>query len=172
MKRQWIFMRVLSLMLLVSAGLFVLAGQARPAAAAAPVITEGTIVQDTPGDFGTTCDNFEVLATFTVNYRKITFYDDANDPLRQIRHVNFTGTLYNSVTNASIPYDGSFDRTQDYVQNTVTFTGRHFRVHIPGQGTLALDVGRTILDFSEDPPGIIFEAGQHDFDAQICALLN
>ena len=56
--------------------------------------------------------------------------------------------------------------------HTVIFTGLRFAVQIPGQGVLALDTGKTVLDVSTNPPALIFEAGQHEFGAQICQLLG
>jgi hypothetical protein len=37
---------------------------------------------------------------------------------------------------------------------------------------VALNVGKTIFDFSENPPQLIFEAGRHEFAAQLCPLLD
>jgi hypothetical protein len=144
---------------------------AQPAAADAPLITTQTIrvTNPVPADFS--CASFNMLATFTVERRDITFYENSS-PVRQIRHIDFEGRLYNATTGYSVPYDGAWTRTQDFVENTLTFTGRRFRVHIPGQGVLALDVGRTVLDFSTNPPQLLFEAGQHEFNTQICQILN
>ncbi len=117
----------------------------RPAAAA-PVITTDVMSVTTPAPIGADCGEFQ--------------------------NASFTGTLFNSATGASVPYEGTFTRTQDFVANTGTFTGLHLMVRIPGQGVLALDVGQTIIDFSSQPPAIIFEAGQHQFNAQVCQLLG
>ena len=145
---------------------------ARQAAADAPVITTDVIRVTNPVPFDQgPCPTFNVLATFTVERRNITFYENGS-PQRQIRHIDFEGTLYNALTGYSVPYDGRWTRTQDYVENTLTYTGRRFRVHVPGGGVLALDVGRTVLDFSTNPPQVIFEAGQHEFKAQLCGILN
>jgi hypothetical protein len=150
----------------------VLFGSAQPVLAAAPVITSDVISVTNPAPIGVDCGAFQVLATFTVERQNITFYDEAGNKLRQIRNASFTGILYNSVTNASVPYEGSFNRTEDFVAHTVTFTGLRLAVRIPGQGILALDVGQTVLDFSTNPPAVTVEAGQHDFNTQICQLLG
>ena len=147
-------------------------GSAQPALAAGPVITSDVVRVTNPVPIGFDCGSFQVLATFTVERQNITFYDDAGNRLRQIRHASFTGTLYNSVTSASLPYEGTFNRTEDFVAHTAIFTGLRFAVQIPGQGMLALDVGQTVLDVSTNPPALIFEAGQHEFVAQVCQLLG
>ena len=150
----------------------VLFGSVQPAAAAGPVITSDVVSVTNPIPFGADCGSFQVLITFTVERQNITFYDEAGNKTKQIRHVSFTGTLYNSVTRASLPYEGTFNRTEDFVAHTVIFTGLRFAVQIPGQGILALDTGQTVLDVSTNPPTLIFEAGQHEFNAQICQLLG
>ena len=145
---------------------------AQTAFAAGPVITADVISVTNPAPIGFDCGSFQVLATFTVERQNITFYDDAGNRLRQIRHASFTGTLYNSVTGASLPYEGAFNRTEDFVAHTVIFTGLRFVVQMPGQGVLALDTGQTVLDVSTTPPALIIEAGQHEFGEQICQLLG
>jgi hypothetical protein len=123
---------------------------------------------------GETCDGFLPLITFTSAYNIISFYDDAGRLVKQIRHVSFTGTLYNSTDlSKSIPYEGDFTRTFYPVVNTATVTGLHFMVHISGEGVLALQVGREIVDLVSGEQ--IFVDGNHnreDFAAEICGLLR
>ena len=162
----------LKLVLAIAGALLaVLSIAARPAAADAPVITTQVIRVTTPVPFEISCPSFAMLTTSTAELTNITFYENGS-PVRLIRHVNFEGTLYNANTSYSVPFDGDFTRTQDYLENTVTFTGKRWRVHIPGEGVLALNVGRTVFDFSVNPPQIIFEAGQHEFREQICQVLD
>jgi hypothetical protein len=121
---------------------------------------------------GETCDGFIPLITATSEYNIINFYDDAGRLVKQIRHVSFTGTLYNSTDpSKSIPYEGDFTRTFYPVENTVTFTGLHFTVH--GASELALQVGREIVDLVSGEQ--TFVDGNHnreDFFAEICGLLR
>ena len=151
--------------------LALLAATAAPAAADAPVITNEVINVTNPVPFGVSCPTFNVLATFTIERTNITSYENGT-PVRRIRHVHSEGTLYNPTTGYAVPIDGAFTRTDDFVAGTATYAGRHVRVHIPGQGVLALDVGRRILDVSVNPPGLIFAAGQHEYEAQVCQILN
>lgn len=123
---------------------------------------------------GETCDGFTPLITATSEYNIINFYDDAGRLVKQIRHVSFTGTLYNSTDlSKSIPYEGTFTRTFYPVENTATVTGLHFRVHDAGEGVLALNVGREIVDLVSGEQ--TFVDGNHnreDFAAEICGLLQ
>ena len=123
---------------------------------------------------GETCDGFTPLITATSEYNIINFYDDAGRLVKQIRHVSFTGTIYNSTDlSKSIPYEGAFTRTFYPVDNTATFTGLRFTVHKPGEGVLALQVGRDIVDLVSGEQ--TFLDGNHnreEFAAEICRLLR
>jgi hypothetical protein len=152
-------------------------GSAAPAIADDPEHTYGGQQVTNPIPFfppGGTCDGFAPLITFTSEYNIINFYDNAGRLVKQIRHVTFTGTLYNSTDlSKSIPYDGDFTRTFYPLENAVTFTGLRFRVHKPGEGVLALQVGRDIVDLVSGEQ--TFLDGNHnreEFAAEICRLLR
>jgi hypothetical protein len=147
---------------------------ATPAMAENPEHTYGGTEVTVPAPFGVACEGFIVLVTFKSEYNIVNFYDDAGRLVKEIRHVSFTGTLYNSTDlSKSVPYEGDFTRTFDAAQNTVTFTGLHFRVHVPGEGVLALQVGRDIVDLMSGQQ--VFLDGNHnraDFATEICGLLQ
>jgi hypothetical protein len=150
---------------------------ASPAIADDPEHTYGGQQITSPVPFftrGETCDGFVPLFTATSEYNIINFYDDAGRLVKQIRHVTFTGMLYNSTDlSKSIAYEGDFTRTFYPVENTATFTGLHFRVHDAGEGVLALNVGREIVDLVSGE--VTFVDGNHsraDFNAAICRLLR
>jgi hypothetical protein len=150
---------------------------AAPANADDPEHTYGGQQVTSPIPFfprGETCEGFAPLITFTSEYNIINFYDDAGRLVKQIRHVTFTGTLYNSTDlSKSIPYDGDFTRAFYPVENTATVTGLRFRVHNPGDGVQALQVGREITDLLSGEQ--TFVDGNHnreEFAAEICGLLR
>lgn len=160
-----------ALMVVAGSLLALLAGTAAPASADGPVITRQVINIPNPVPFGVTCATFNVMATMRLERTDITFSENGS-PVRQIRHVHSEGTLYNPTTGYSVPFDGAFTRTEDFVAQTATYSGRHVRVMIPGQGVLALDVGERIMDVSVNPPELIFQGGQHDYAAEVCQILN
>lgn len=160
-----------ALLAVASMLLALLAATVAPAAADAPVITTTTINVPNPAPSDFSCPSFNVLVTLTLQRRDINFYEDGALVLQQ-RHIDFEGMLYNATTGYSVPYDGNWNRTQDFVENNVTMTGKRFRVQIAGQGVMALDVGRTELDLSYNPPQVIFAAGQHEFVTQLCQALD
>lgn len=160
--------------LLAALALALALAAATPAMAENPEHTYGGTEVTVPAPFGVACEGFIVLVTFKSEYNIVNFYDDAGRLVKEIRQVSFTGTLYNSTDlSKSVPYEGDFTRTFDPVQNTVTFTGLHFRVHVPGEGVLALQVGRDIVDLMSGQQ--VFLDGNHnraDFATEICGLLQ
>jgi hypothetical protein len=150
------------------------AGFAATAAKAdGPTITPISLHIATPIPFGVSCGSFNIVWTGDFQGTNISFYDDQNHLVRQIRHGSFTGTLYNSSDHSkSVPYDGSFTRRYDAETNTVTIEGLRFWVQLPGQGTVALDAGQTIFDGLG--PGIVSDTGPtaSQFNATVCGLLS
>ena len=168
--KRW---RMRRLSLLAALALVLALAAVTPAMAENPDHTFGGTEVTVPSPFAA-CEGFIVLVTFKSEYNIVNFYDDAGQLVKQIRQVSFTGTLYNSTDlSKSVPYEGDFTRTFDPVENTATYTGLHFRVHVPGEGVLALEVGRDIVDLVSGQQ--IFLDGNHnfaDFDAEICGLLQ
>lgn len=132
--------------------------------AAGPTIT--TVPFGGSFDNDIDCGDFGVDLAFSGERTTIDFYSGDGTLVKQIRQVEYTGTLTNSVTGTSIPYEGRFVRTQDFLAGTVSITGLQNRVLLPGQGVVALNVGRVV--FGPDGESA---SGQHDFAAQVCAAL-
>ncbi len=125
-------------------------GFAASASAAGPDHVSVTLTVSTPGP-NFSCVPFgygwDVLATFTVTRNSTLYYDDNGNLAKEIRHVDFTGTLYRSdKLSATIPYAGRWNRTLDVAANTVTNTGLMRYSHPDGSGMVALDPGRTVFD--------------------------
>jgi hypothetical protein len=122
---------------------------AATAGANAPVNFTATLTVTTPG-FNFSCTpygySFDTLATFTVTRHFIQFYDGAT-LVKEIRHIDFTGTLYRSDDlSKTIPYAGRWTRTLDVAANTVINTGLFRYSHPDGSGMVALDAGNTVQD--------------------------
>ena len=90
---------------------------------------------------------FDTVATFDVVRHYIQFYDSAGNLVKEIRHVDFTGTLYRTDDlSKTIPYAGKWTRTLDVAANTVVSTGLFRYSHPDGGGMITLDAGRTVQD--------------------------
>lgn len=121
---------------------------------------------------GTNLPNWNdvVCAGFTINYsfsatgRATQVYDASGNATQETRHVSFTGTLMNSTDpTKSVPYEGHWNRTLNFQTNTLVFTGLNMQVVLPGQGAIAKDVGRNVLDLDLAPgEDVLFLAGQWD----------
>lgn len=165
-------------LLMVSSVAVVSLAVAGVALAAAPTITTTTISVTTPdpNEVNFSCQqhgyDFDVLSTFTVTRRSIEFSDDSGHLVKEIRHVNFTGTLYRSNDlSKTIPYAGRFTRIFDAIADTVTTSGLIRYSRPDGAGTVALAPGHVVVNASTFD--LITEAGISgaDWEAGVCDYL-
>jgi hypothetical protein len=165
-------------LLMLSSVALVSLAVAGAALAGAPTITTTTISVTTPdpNEVNFSCQpygyEFDVLSTFTVTRRSITFSDASDHLVKEIRHVDFTGTLYRSNDlSKTIPYAGSFTRTFDAIADTVTTSGLVRYSRVDGAGLVALSPGHVIVNASTFD--LITEAGISgaDWEAGVCACL-
>jgi hypothetical protein len=147
---------------------------AATASADAPVIFTQTLTVSTPSP-NIACTpygySFNTLATFTVTRHFIQFYDGST-LVKEIRHIDFTGTLYRTDDfSKTIPYAGNWTRTLDVTANTVTSTGLFRYSHPDGSGMVALDAGRTVQDASTFATLSDTGPTQIDWQMGVCAYL-
>ena len=148
------------------------------ALAAAPTITTTTISVTTPdpNEVNFSCQpygyDFDVLSTFTVTRRSIGFSDGSGHLVKEIRHVDFEGTLYRSSDlSRTIPYAGRFTRTFDAIADTITTSGLVRYSRPDGAGMVALAPGRVVVNASTFD--LITEAGigGAEWESGVCAYL-
>jgi len=151
-------------------------------AAAAAARAEGPqIIQDTVvvsrGSYFTPVNNpplcpggFKVLFSAVIDRTTLNFFDDTGTLVIRRRHNQFTGTLINSATGYTLPYEGEVNFVFDFQGGTTAITGGTKRIIVPGQGVLAIEAGRRVLDTSNG--AIVEDDGQHDFDSHLCTLLD
>jgi hypothetical protein len=165
-------MKKLALLLGVGAVALVLAASA---SAGGPSHVSVTITVSTPTEnFSCTPYGyaFDVLATFTVNRTSQLFYDDGGNLAKEIRHVDFTGTLYRSDDlSATIPYAGRWQRTLDVAANTVTNTGLMRYSHPDGSGMVTSDPGKTVYDATTFDTLSDTGPTNADWESGVCAYL-
>jgi len=119
---------------------------AATAVADGPAITWNSSGTTTP-QFFASCGSYNILFTFSAEGHRQSWYDANGALLREQRHVQFTGTLYNASDLAKqVTYDGSWERFYDASMQTWTITGRHFRAERPGGAVIAVDAGRELYD--------------------------
>src|SRR5690349_8940470 len=83
------------------------------------------------------CDSFAVKFVANIDAHYEQFFNDSRQLVLERRHVQFTGTLTNATTGASLPYEGNFTRTFDVASGTVTLIGERRKTEVSGQGVLA-----------------------------------
>jgi hypothetical protein len=150
-------------------------GLAGSASASAPVMFTQESSQTTPvpniscAPYGY---SFNTLATFDVVRRYIQFYDDSGNLVKEIRHIDFTGTLYRSDDmSKTIPYAGKWTRTLDVAANTVVSTGLFRYSHADGSALITLDAGRTVQDASTFATLSDTGPTQVEWQQAVCAYL-
>jgi hypothetical protein len=146
---------------------------AATAVADGPVITWNSSGTTTPRFFAS-CGSYNILLTFSAEGHRQSWYDANGVLVREQRHVQFTGTLYNSTDlSKQVTYDGSWERFYDASTQTWTLTGRHFRAEAPGGAVIAVDAGRELYDALT---GSFLSEGEgannySDFVTAVCAAL-
>jgi hypothetical protein len=147
-----------------------------PAAAEQPVMFTESQVVTTPSSFNFTCVPygyaFFTRATFAVERRYIQFYEGAT-LVKEIRHIDFEGTLYRSDDLAkTIPYAGKWTSTMYALEDLVVHTGLFRYSHDDGSGLIVLNAGRTEQKLTA-PSTIYSDTGPTatEWQAGICAYL-
>ena len=137
--------------------------------AAIPTSTETSLHVARPNFIS--CDGFGVTLEGDVTRTDTTFTDQSGTPTRTAIHIRFTGTLTNPQTGKSVLDNGSFQRTIDPSDRSVTVTGGFRVITAPGAGVLLHQTGRGILLNGE----VVFGAGQNEFNDEefdeLCAYL-
>lgn len=156
-----------------------------PPGATCQTTGQGTICQgsftgtDVNLDIGVSCGSFQVLQNGTFTIRFTIFYNQAGNETQALSHVREVGTLSNSVTGKSVPFEEDVTVTAtlatpgDLSTETDTFTGQPYTVTLPGSGLILHDVGRVVFA----PDGTItFEGGPHQLlhnqVQKLCAALS
>lgn len=142
-------------------------------------ICQGSVTGTEMFDTGVSCGSFQVLQSDTFTIRFTLFYNQAGNGTQGVFHVRAEGTLSNSVTGTSVPFEEDYTVTftfatpGDVSTTTATFTGQVYTVTLPGSGLILHDVGRVVFA----PDGTItFEGGPHqllhDQVQKLCAALS
>jgi len=139
------------------------------AADSGPVVFDVHIVRS--GVFAD-CGSFAVNFVANIDAHYEQFFNDSGQLVLERRHVQFTGTLTDATTGATLPYEGNFTRTFDFATGTVTLIGERRKTEVSGQGVLAIAAGRLVVDTRTG--SLISESGQTDegYSAAICTLLG
>jgi hypothetical protein len=126
------------------------------AAAMQPSTTTQQFHRSIP-DF-TACPGFSVDGEFDITRTDTIFYDNSGQPIREVLHIAFVGTLTNALNGKSVHDAGRRVSTFDLVTGTGSSTGGRVDT-VPGLGVIYQDTGRLVFDPNGD---VIFAAGQHD----------
>ena len=165
--------RMIGAIVLSATGLFGVSLTASPAMATPPpqheVFTDLSPLDDID------CGTFTIRETvLSGRENKITYFDDAGNPVRVFEHYSFDGVLANLSTGKTLR--DHFDENDQFTivgddWTVVATAGVTFHYTLTGQGIQFAQAGRFIHTQSGD---VIFQAGPHDeFDPVLvlCPLL-
>jgi hypothetical protein len=155
-------------------------GIAVPVSAAAPQVLgerHFEVVRDIDGFID--CGDY-VLDYHVEVFRTITeFYDRDGNLVRAHFDIHYKGTVTNSVTGLVARDDGSRMFIDDYVAQTSTLVRGSHHVTVPWYGIVFGETGRLVTDWngttpdeSEDDDFVIFEAGLHGANSDICDAMR
>ncbi|HKY26948.1 MAG TPA: hypothetical protein VJM12_03295 [Pyrinomonadaceae bacterium] len=120
------------------------------------------------------CGSFHIIADGEGTIRETIYFNDGGDPSRVNVQARYRGTLTNSVTGAAVADEPSVIQIfVDFERMRETHVGQFFNINVPGKGTVALEVGRYVVDASGN---ISFIHGQFDVSDSglgvLCAALD
>lgn len=129
----------------------------------------------TPAPFAdASCPDFTIDYTVAATGTIVSDTDAAGKLLREVRHITFTGLLYNHKTSTSVPYHGKFISVEDMQSKTFTLTGLMRAVNTADGTALARESGVQVQD---DASGkVLYEKGTFDLTHHrvqaLCAALR
>jgi len=107
----------------------------------------------------TSCGNFLAIEkNWVQDIRVTTYFDNEGNPVRVQVHVDFDGTVMNSVTGLSLKDPAHYTAIVDLKTGTETDVGLIYGITVPGKGIAVLDAGKVVFDAEGN---ITFEAGPH-----------
>ena len=106
------------------------------------------------------CGDFTVETRDTTIYLNGTIhYDKGGNMIKAITHWRGDGVYWSPETGKEVNMDSNLINTFDYYETGETIaTGIQFKITVPGEGTILMDVGRMVF---QPFPNVIWEAGQH-----------
>ena len=164
-------MRSRTKLLAFMAGVMVMATPGAALATAPEVVydaTESNSVSFAAGEF---CD-FAVQLDSTARVRVTLFFDNEGNLIREVTHRSGIETLTAGDKSTQDHYAGSI--VFDAVDETLSFIGSPWNVHMVGGGILVNDSGRIVIDFAsgEETVNGPHDAWEGDPAEAICAALS
>jgi hypothetical protein len=144
--------RTVALFLLRLVALLAAASTARVSRAALrgrpPVArTSGFTVDEAVGN----CGGFHILAAGHGTLRETLYFDNDGAPARLHVQARYAGTLTNSATGKAVTdATDAIHVFADLQRQTETYVGVFFNVNVPGEGVVALEVGRYVVESGAD----------------------
>ena len=158
--------------ILTAGATLVMLGTATPAQAAP--VTHTTESEEFTGiiEQWRECDGFDIDLEYDVTIGATQYFDANGDLVRERVKAYGTGTLINSETGETNTGSSPQIYFNDFIEGTETTVGRRNHNNLPGEGNVALDAGRIVIDMQTGE--VIFSAGPHPGEENIdwCSVVD
>jgi hypothetical protein len=118
------------------------------------------------------CGDSNITASYTTTREYVRYNVPAVQPVYEIQHVSFAGSIGNATSGKSYEYAGRYSRIDDFVQGNVwTYDlSLQFEVGTPGEFTYSL----TNVDFElgNNPAAVVQEIVPNALHMDLCYLLG
>jgi hypothetical protein len=117
------------------------------------------------------CAGFDIIVNYDFVAMTTYYYDQNGNLVRVRRYGHGTGELVNTANGNTLTGSSPSMFFDNYETQTTTQVGLILHNTIPGQGIVALDAGRVVIDWATG--AVIFEGGPHPGNAGVdwCTLL-
>jgi hypothetical protein len=121
------------------------------------------------------CDDFDITSSYIAvrDYHVVTDVDQ--QPVSELREVNFGGDFANSETGESFAYLGKYAHTINYANGDLTtsaISDLDIQLALPMAGMINLSIARLDQPLADEPPAIVFAVAPHQLMEDLCALLG
>jgi hypothetical protein len=118
------------------------------------------------------CGDSDITASYTTTREYVRYGSPALEPVYEIQHVNFTGSIGNATSGKSYEYAGHYSRTVDFTQSSVWISDLllQFEIGTPGEFTYSL--ANVDFDLVDNPAAVVQAIVPNVLHMDLCYLLG
>jgi hypothetical protein len=149
------------------------AGTLRYNAAAAEVdIRDSSTTQSQENVPVQKCGDSDITASYTTTREYVRYGSPAIEPVYEIEHVNFTGSIGNATSGKSYEYAGHYSRTVDFTQSSVWISDLLLRFEIGTPGEFTYSLANVDFDLGGNPAAVVQAIVPNALHMDLCYLLG
>jgi hypothetical protein len=122
--------------------------------------------------FVQTCSSFNITSSYTSDREHHDVADASGDMVYERLKVSFTGALQNANNGQSVPYDGKFTRTSDYIRSEVSISNFELRIGLPAPGDFTVTIAHQEMDLLASPVDVLNSFVPRELSTFLCLRLG